>query len=252
MPFNCHIKYIYLLLLLVCDCIGINHISAQTAIGVKCGYTDNYINADLSNREYTHLENMGGYSLGIIYKKTITNIFALKAELGLIQKNYRVERSESYTGIYENYHNSYFQLPLTGQIDIFKRPKFSIALNGGAYCAYWVYAKVNGVTPNVFDTSNQLVADGQGTQNFYLTSYSEKYNFNKFKDNRFEFGLQTGGTLQYSINEKHSFFLEYNYYQSFSDIQKKYMVNQKSRINQTFLLSAGFLLRFNKKINTNE
>lgn len=244
------IKYRYLFFLLAYEFININYISAQTSIGLNGGYTNNCMNTDIANRAYSHQVNLGGYSLGILYKKPISKVFALQTGLELLQKNYSFERTESYTGIYENYNNTYFQLPLMGEIDVFKRKKFNVALNAGVFGAYWIYAKVNGVTPNVFNTTNQLDADGKGIQNFNLTNYSEEYQFNKQKDNRFEFGLLTGINMQYNANEKNGFFIECLYYQSLTDIQKKYMENQVSKINQTFQVSVGFLLKLNSHKKT--
>jgi hypothetical protein len=108
-----------------------------------------------------------------------------------------------------------------------------------------VYSRVNGVLPNIFNTKNQLDRDGQSVQSFYLTSYSEEYHFNKKRDNRSEFGLQAGFTLQYNMNEKNGFFVEYVFYQSLTDTQKKYMINQISKINRTFLIFVGFVFRIN-------
>lgn len=211
------------------------------------GYVSNWMNTDITNRAFTRQVNLGGYSFGILYKKTISKVFALQAEFQMMQKNYSFERTENYKGIYENFYNTYLQLPLMGQIDIFKRKKNSIALNAGVFGAYWLYARVNGVTPNVFNTTNLQDVNGQGIQNFNFTKYSKGYQFDKQKDDRFEFGLQAGISVEHKINSKTKFFLDYRLYQSLTDIQKKYMVNQISKINKTSLLSVGFLFELNKK-----
>ncbi|HEY4788494.1 MAG TPA: outer membrane beta-barrel protein [Bacteroidales bacterium] len=240
-------KYRSLFFLLVCEWISTNYTTAQISVGVIGGYTNNCMNTDMANLAYTRQVNLGGYSFGILYKKTLSKVFALQAEFQLVQKNYSFERNGSYKGIFEDFYNTYLQLPLRGQLDILRRKKISIALNAGVFGAYWVFTKVNGVAPNVFNTTNQVDATGEDIQNFYLTKYSEVYRFNSKKDNRFEFGLHTGVTLQYDANEKNGFFMEYIYYHSLSDTQKKYMVNQVSKVNQTSLVSVGFLMKFNSK-----
>jgi hypothetical protein len=245
-----NIKYKFFILIMIWECVSINRLNAQTSIGVKGGYTNNCLNTSIMGRSYTHQVNLGGYSFGVFCERSVSRIFAVRADIELIQKNYSFQRTEKYKGIYEDYYNTYCQLPVILQVDVFKRKKFNIALNTGVFGAYWIYAKVNGVTPNVFDTTNQLDEDGKGTQNFNLTNYSEKYQFNKQKDNRFEFGLLTGINIQYDANEKNGFFIECLYYQSLTDIQKKYMENQVSNINQTLQVSVGFLLKLNSHKKT--
>jgi len=218
---------------------------AQALIGIKAGYTDNYMNTDLSGRNYTQIMDRRGYGLGINCKVCISPNIAVQAELELMQKNYSYKRTDKFKGIYQDYNNAYLQIPLMAQIKFFEGPRISVALNGGLFGAYWIYAKTVGVIPNVFDTKNQIGKEWGNVQEFFLTKYDEEYQFDGSRDNRFEYGVKTGLFLQYDLDRKFVFFVEYSYYHSFSDIQKKYMLNQTTKMNQTFLMAVGLFYRFN-------
>jgi len=80
-----------------------------------------------------------------------------------------------------------------------------------------------------------------------VANFGEKYKFNSLIDNRFEYGFDTGLQLDYKVNSKYSIFLDSNYYQSLTDQQKKYMINQVSKTNQTLCISIGCLFKFSTK-----
>lgn len=221
--------------------------NAQFSVKINGGISNNHLITDISNQTFTNNVCEIGYSVGFLVKYNFTRIIGLETGICWIQKNYSFKRTENYSGIFDKYTNNYMQIPFTLQIKILEKKKYQIFFNNGIFTSYWAHAKVNGITPNSFNTTNQLNIDGQCVQSFYLTTYSNKYDFNTTKDNRFEFGLQTGIVLQYSIKKETGFFLEYRFLQSLTDIQKKYMTNQTSKINQTSLISVGFLLKFNAK-----
>lgn len=236
-----------LILLVICTSISIPCLNAQMSIGIEGGYTNNFLKTSIMNRSYTRQVNLGGYSVGVFCKRSVSKVFAVRVGIELMQKNYSFERTEKYKGIYENYYNTYCQLPVILQIDVFKRKKVKLAFNTGVFCAYWTFSKLKGTIPNAFNTTNEMDNDGQSIQNFKLTNYSESYSFDKAIDNRLEFGLLSGVHFQFNLNPEKSIFAEYNYYWSLTDMQKKYMVNQASKKNRTSVFVIGLLFTLQGK-----
>jgi hypothetical protein len=222
---------------------------AQFFFGLEGGYTKNWLHTDIGNLNNTKNKNGNGFGYGLLVKYDINKFLSLRTGIDLMQKSYSFFRTDSFAGTYETFKNSYLQVPLTTQIKAFKIKRIKLVFNVGIFTAYWLYAKVDGAIPNIFNSTNTIGSDGQITQYLAFASYSEKYQFNTNRDNRFEFGLTTGIGVYYKFNSDYSVFLESGYYQSFTDKQKKYMVNQISRFNQTVCISIGCLMRFckNKK-----
>jgi hypothetical protein len=222
---------------------------SQFSVGVDAGYAYNHLNTDISNRAFTKNINKNGYSSGLQINYNISNLLCLQTGIGFLQKNYSYTRTGVYLGVYETFTNSYFQMPINVQLKILKIKKFKLFIKAGIFGAYWAFAKVNGAMPNIFNSTNTIGNDGQIVQYLSLTVYSEKYQFNGTKDNRFEFGLSTGISIYYELNNKYSVFIETSYYQSLIDQQKNYMINQVSKANQTLCFSIGSLMTLpgNKK-----
>lgn len=220
---------------------------SQLSVRVNAGCSYNHLITDIFNDKFTRNEDEIGYSVDSQIEYNITKIIGLEVGIGWIQKNYFFRRTDKYLGIFNDYTNNYLQIPITIPVRILERKKCQVFLNNGIFVSYLISAKVVGIMPNAFNTTNQSDIDGQSIQSFNLTTYSEYYQFNPIKDNRFEFGLQTGVGLQYNINKKIAFILDYRFYQSLTDIQKKYMINQVSKVNQTSILSIGFKFKFNSK-----
>ena len=145
--------------------------------------------------------------------------------------------------MHEVFNNTYFHLPSFVQFRMIKKYNYEIFLNAGFYGGYWAFANVEGVTPNIFDSFDSISDNGQSIQYIQLTSYSEKHNFNGRKDNRFEVGWLTGIVASYNFSKKGSAFLEFRYYHALSDQQKKYMIIQTPKYNQTIFITIGYTLK---------
>ena len=231
------IFFVALLFVTICK------VKSQISIDVGAGYSYNHLNTDISNREFTKTTNESGYSTSLQLNYSLNKILSLQTGVDLLQKSYSFTRTGAYTGVYETFTNTYIQIPFVAKLKIFEMTRFQIHFNAGVYGAYWTFAMVNGVLPNIFNSSNSVGKDGQIIQYLSLTNYSEKYQFNSTKDNRIELGLTTGISICYELNSKYSAFIEPSYYQSLNDQQKKYMVNQVPKINQTLCISIGFSIK---------
>jgi hypothetical protein len=216
---------------------------AQFSVGISGGYSNNHLNTDISNRVDTKNTNGGGFCASLLINYNLSNWISIQSGLGLVQKNYSFVRNGDYQGVFETFTNTYLQMPLTARIKILELKKFKITFNIGAYEAYWTFAHIHGATPNILNSTNSTNSSGQMVQYTSIDNFSEKYQFNNIKDNRFESGLTAGICFHYDINNKYSIFIEPDYYQSLTDQQKKYMVNQIPNINQTFCVSMGFIMK---------
>ena len=217
---------------------------AQLSVGIEGGYNKNYLVTNNANRSFTNYMPMNGFNIGIPIQYQIADWFAVEADPIYVEKNYSQQRSAFFVGVYQENKNSYVQLPLMGHF-MFGGKKLKGFLNTGVYGGYWLTANVNGVMPNILDIND---SKNSGTtiydyENSY--SYNEKYTFDKRKDNRIDAGWIGGLGLSYEINDRYQVFTEGRLLYSFTDQQKKYMVDQIPRYNTTYGLNAGILIHFN-------
>jgi hypothetical protein len=235
-------KKIFILIIQVI--ITSNNSYAQFLLGVDAGYSVNHLSTDISNRTYTKNTNGSGYNVNLHGAFIISDRFKIQTGIGLIQKSYSFVRTGYYEGIYENFTNSYLQIPSLAQFRVLIIKKVKVHFNSGIYGAYWTSAYVDGTLPNIFDSTNQIDDVGEIAQFFAFTEYSEKYSFNQDKDSRIEYGFVTGLEFNYDPTSRYSVILKASYYQSIADQQKDYMVNQIAKRNQTFCISVGYLIKF--------
>lgn len=231
-----------------------NRFRDRLLVGVEAGYDQNYLLTNISNLAFTTYKPLGGYVMGIPLEYKLNPWMSVSSDPNLSQKNYQLARTGFFQGVYENFTNSYIQLPIYAHFT-FGESKVKGFLNLGGYSAYWKSSRVKGTEANIlnpvdtaYSTSNPSSILGE--QKGY--SYREKYEFNKTRDRRFEFGWLLGIGLSYDLNRKYKFFLEGRLVQSLSDQQKKYMINQVPRYNQTYGLSMGCLVRLNGIANKNK
>jgi hypothetical protein len=226
-------KILGLTFLLIVFCISIK---AQTSVGLEAGISNNYLNTNISDRVSTVIDYSIGYTVNIPLQYKVKQWLYIEAIPGITQKNYSIDRTDSFAGIYEKFTNSYLQIPLAVKLVYGKRLQAIGDL--GIYGGYWLSSRVSGRIPNVFgeDSSGNLQED----------NYNEKYQFDSQKDNRFEFGWVAGIGVQYHINQKYMLIGSCRYYQSLTDHQKTYMINQVPGYNQAFTFVLGAMMAFKK------
>jgi len=221
---------------------------AQFSIGVKTGYSNNHLNTNISNRILTQNKNGNSTGFGLLINCKINNRIGIESSVELLQKKYSFVRNDVYTGVYESFINSYLQIPLIAQFKVIEKKKINVAISSGVYGGYWAFAKIKGAIPNIYNNiSDSIGNNGQSIQYIQLAPYSEKYQFSKRKDNRFEFGWILDITLKCQLNKNYLTFIECNYYQALTDQQKNYMIHQTLKYNETIFASIGCLLHIGKK-----
>ncbi|MDQ1089675.1 porin family protein [Siphonobacter sp. SORGH_AS_1065] len=221
---------------------------AQWSVGIEGGYNQNALYTNVGALSFTKYVPQNGFSVGIPVQYKVKDWFSIQADPQFIQKNYELKRTQFFEGIYQKNINSYVQLPLMGRFT-FGGEKLKGFLNLGGYASYWSMGRIKGVQANIFSD----IESSSDTQEYdrYLElkngySYNEPYTFDERKDNRLELGWLTGVGVSYQY-KKYQFFVEGRYYQSITDQQKNYMINQIPRYNQTYTAQIGCLYQFAKK-----
>jgi hypothetical protein len=232
-----------LFLVLGSSLLTANFANGQLSVGAAAGVSDNFLNSNIANQPYTLNRPKVGYSLGAKIENWLPGKFGLEADPEIIQKNHSMERTDSFYGIVENYRNTYLQVPVGVNWRFGKKKVFGFVGLGG-YLGYWLAGRIKGRVPDILNANDSIYPNGQGSESIRLVSYDEKYVFDPKRDNRLEIGWFIGAGVNYRYRRKWIIFTETRYYQSLSDQQKSYMINQVPRYNQTYSLIAGckFLL----------
>jgi hypothetical protein len=223
-------------------------VSAQLYLGLEGGWNRNYLTTSNASQAFTYYKDRDGFSAGIPVLYQFTDWLAVEADPSFIQKNYRIERTGYFTGIYQQNTNGYIQLPLMAQFS-FGGKAMRGYVDVGGYAAYWISGRVKGTEPdilNVVDTAYMTVNPGSffGVNSSY--SYNEKYVFDGVKDRRLELGAIAALGVSYECRMRYRFFVEGRYLRSLTDQQKNYETNQTPRYNDTYGVSAGCLFRLDK------
>lgn len=240
-----------MLVLAVCSHLKTN---AQFSVGVQAGYNQNYLLTNASSLVSTEYKTLPGFAVSVPVMYSITDWFSVKATPGFMQKNYQMQRTGFYQGVYQNNTNGYVQLPLMGHFS-FGGESLRGYVDLGGYAGYWMSAQIKGTMPNILKQPAYTGATGGNQQpnnvfdEYTAYNYNEKYQFNTTKDNRIELGVLAGAGLSYQLNDAYQVFGEATYYNGLTDLQKKYETGQIPRYNQTYVFSVGVMLSFGKHSN---
>src|SRR3954468_16498913 len=83
-------------------------------IGFEIGYTNNYLITNISSLPFTVLKPQGGYMVGLRVEYNLNKWMSISSNPNWSQKNYEMERTGFFAGVYEKFTNSYIQLPVFG------------------------------------------------------------------------------------------------------------------------------------------
>jgi hypothetical protein len=222
--------------------------NGKLLVGFEVGYDRNRILTDISGLAFTQYHPRSGYSFGVPMDYKLKTWLSLFSDPNFTRKNYQIARTEFFNGVQESYINSYVQVPVAVRMSVGTgRWRFFFSLGG--YVGYWAFGRVKGSEPNILNPLDTAYSTSNPTSIFGINkahSYNEKYQFSGTRDNRWEFGWLAGLGASYDVNSVCRVFIEARITQSLSDQQKKYMINQVPRYNQTYGLNAGCLLRINE------
>jgi Outer membrane protein beta-barrel domain len=219
--------------------------NGQFSIGFESGYNKNYLITNVSNLVSTQYNSLSGFSVGVPVVYQVADWFSLKAVPTFVQKNYQMQRTGFYQGVYQNNTNGYIQLPIMGQFS-FGGDALRGFVDIGGYAGYWLTGHVKGTMPNILNQPAYTNTSSNAQPNnvfdeFTPYNYNEKYTFNNTKDNRLELGVLAGAGLSYQLTDTYKLYGGATYYNSLTDLQKKYQTGLVPRYNTTYVFSLGVL-----------
>jgi hypothetical protein len=223
----------YLLILTILFLPG-KAISQRFSIGMRSQVSYNKLMTDISTLPLTKLSGGVGYGIGATLAYSINKNFKLYLNESFLSRNYSMQRTDTLTGLEDNYKNGYLIVEFSPKLTVPIR-KINLLIGVGVFSGYWIQKGVIGSSVNLFNSQSSSI-----TQSFYSSQYSQSVKFDKRKDNRFEFGWSISGGVEYQF-DRISISTELLILYSLTDQQKKYMLNQTPRYNQTFALGISFL-----------
>lgn len=218
---------------------------SQLSAGISGGYTNNEFYTNISNYDYSYYKKEGGFVVAAPVRYGITNWFAVQAEPGFIQKSFslwQTQQTAEPTHLTNRFN--FLQLPVKAHFS-FGSHKWNGFLHLGGYGSYWLSGRIKGTVADNYNSPYYPPVILFLTQNV-----NGKYEFDKRRDRRLQYGWLAGIGLQYAIIKKLDLFAEGRYIEDLTDQQKKHMRNQIPRYNITTSVSAGCLYRFSMKKHT--
>lgn len=198
--------------------------------GVSTGAAINRLSYTTGYRAFSEYKPSAGVALAIPVHYRVNDWLAVQAEVGYVAKSYRFVRTGDYDHTHWTASNSYLQLPMMAQFS-FGGARLRGFVNMGAFGGYWLRSRWKGQTEEVGGD--------------FIYKFNENILFNKTRDNRWEAGGVLGAGVSYEL-PLCIMTLEGRYYHSVTDMQKKYMLNQVPRYNNTAVLQVGALFPFGR------
>lgn len=201
-------------------------------IGIYGGYANNtiYQGGAENSRPGKIWKNGHGFVAAIPARFQIFNWLALQMETVFITKNYQYYYHSLGNKPYNETINFFVDFPVL--INLSVRPMgmtgLRLFVNGGAFLGLWAASYERG--------ANHTAASDKP-----IYRYAGWYQFDKRRDNRFEYGLAAGIGVQYDIR-RFGIFAEWRYYHGLSDLQKAYQYNLPPQMNSTWSVQCGILI----------
>ncbi len=202
---------------------------ADLSLGAFGGTGSNHHIIDMSYAIDMKYTDMSGFTAGITASRHLTGWFSLRADFALVQKNYRMDRDNSYVSfVYTESTNNYLSLPVTAVVSLGRT--FRVCGFFGGYTGYWLSGRREGLSLSV-----PTLVVGRNEDN----AFDESYEFDSRRDNRFDAGLVYGFGIRCAVVRKLDISAEMRWYYGLTDIQKNYMTNLNPRYNTTRALQFG-------------
>src|SRR5579871_1955074 len=180
-------------------------ISAQLYLGVEGGWNKNHLTTSNNSQYFTEYVNQAGFQAGIPVRYRFLDWLAVEADPGIIRKNYKEQRTDFFSGIYQKNTNTYYQLPVMVQFS-FGSEELRGYMSLGGYLAYWASGRIKGTTVgtlNTVDTAYNTVNPTSLQGENYPYNFDMKYTFNSTRDNRVEMGAIAAIGVSYEWKERY-------------------------------------------------
>jgi hypothetical protein len=221
----------------------------QVTMTFDAGVARNNLLTNIQNRSWEGYKPGNGLFVSTAAQFWLGKYLFVQSGFSWAQKSYSLEQKDtSLTVLNQHTRNDYLQgeLGLGGAyfLKIIDKPRrYSEGLQftgwAGVYEGYWVDGHINGAFSNLINTA-------EPSPQAY--SYSEAYTFDGRRDNRWEFGWQAGLRIYWKdTRDRTAPYLSASIYQSLTDQQKNYMLQQIPRYNQTWALALGIITQIGKR-----
>ena len=210
-------------------------VDAQLQLSVVSGVSVNHLQTDVSALSHTVNYGKAGYLAGVGLLVPVGHLFAISTGAAVLQKNYSLDRTGIYQGLYQSFRNDYLQVPVSARYT-FRSGKWEAFGEAGFYIAYWLSGSIRGTIPDIYGATDSIHADGTVTETFRVRKYDEKYRFDAGRDNRFEFGWVAGLGISFDVSSRYALCFQYSYYRSQTD---RYKAASNSAYNDTQSFTLG-------------
>ena len=213
--------------------------AAQWSVGFHGGMDINKMTRSSFYTSQT-FEDRAGFSAGISSEYLFKEWLGLRFGADILRKNYQTVYNNSemlQAGCYEDFKNTYFQIPVMADFRICPA-KWRLHFLAGVYGGYWLSSRESG-------TINHVSLDPDEKSNIRTVSFeNEKVEFNSTRDNRLCYGALCGLSVERALSEHWSLDVESLCYYDLSSQTKDYMTIKDPRYNTTFDLRFGVSYKF--------
>jgi hypothetical protein len=207
-------------------------------IGVYAGYANNTVYMGGGDKiEYFKEYRAGhGWTIGIPVRYQIFTWLGVQVEPTFITKNYSMHQTGAHSKLYDEFTNSFVDFPILLHFKLnIMNTGLSLFANGGWFL---------GVFANAHRRGKALaMTSAENPGDLIYHDYNEDYTFDDRYDSRFDGGLLGGLGVQYDLKPV-SFYIEWRYNYSLSDLHKQMQRNQTPYMNDTWTIHAGVLFNY--------
>jgi len=221
-------KHFFKLTVVLLLCFTAVEANAQWAFGLKGGLARTTIDRSNMGRIDETYSALNGVDLGFQAKVSLTDWFAICADLDFMDRTHRMDRNLNYLDpVFTKYRNTYVLLPVTADFS-FGGEHLRGHMFCGGYGGYWMMAHNTGTT-------------------YWMTDYyvyfenfqNENHEFND-EDQRLTAGLTAGLGLSYDFNDCVGFNVKALYYYDLVSHHKDYAQLRDPRYLNTLSITIGF------------
>ncbi len=219
------------IILLLLSLLAANSARAQWQIGIKGGVNTTSITRSQAGRVDESYSCLTGYDFGFIGRYQFNTWMAIRADLGLMQRSYRMDRNINYLQpVYTEHRNTYLMLPVMADMS-FGGARLRGHLMVGGFAGYWLSARQKG-------TSFWMTDDY-----IYFTDFNEKMEYTA-DNRRFDAGIAGGLGLSYDMTTHWGLQVDALYYYDLVSHQKGYPHLNDPRYWNTISFTLGAIYKF--------
>lgn len=211
-------------------------------VSFEAGVTNSNRDVNLDNQVDSYYDPRTGFGATVTGEYNFFKYFTASLGVSFQNKNYKFQRTETYSNWHTNYNTSYINMPLLVGGYLFNNPYkiqkgFWMKVAGGIYGEHFLSLNTKGTYP----TFNGLQNDGSYT----LQSVNEKYDFGTNMNHFSRWGLGLQGQVQagYTL-KKLDMYASFNYQKGLSDVTTYNRdKNNKDRM-LSYMISLGVAYKF--------